>query len=363
MSDFAYATMIHMKHGSAGKNGAPLYGDGPHARVAGFTIVELLIVIVVIAILAAITIVAYNGIQQRTRTSVLMSDVSQAVKKIQVYAAQNSDQFPGDAVTAQTNGATASSGNTLTYFYNYDGAGNSYCVAVSGNGQSYYATNAAPQPVTGACQISNSLVGWWKLNGNGNDAVGANMAAITGAVSTAGQNGIASGAYSTTAGGLRTTQGYDFASLGGVSKSFWVRVDTLVTGYPTMVDIGIPGTSDGTTMYTESLSASGSRLMFGAKVSSGGNAFSGTVMESSYPLSLGVWHHVVQVLTATNQTIYIDGAQVASLPASYILPNVSQAISIGAGRANLPGVIDDVRVYSRGLGSNEVQTLYAAGAQ
>ncbi len=35
----------------------------------GFTIVELLIVIVVIAILAAITIVAYSGIQERTRTS------------------------------------------------------------------------------------------------------------------------------------------------------------------------------------------------------------------------------------------------------------------------------------------------------
>ena len=33
----------------------------------GFTIVELLIVVVVIAILAAITIIAYNGITTRTR--------------------------------------------------------------------------------------------------------------------------------------------------------------------------------------------------------------------------------------------------------------------------------------------------------
>lgn len=33
-------------------------------RQVGFTIVELLIVIVIIAILAAISIVAYNGIQE-----------------------------------------------------------------------------------------------------------------------------------------------------------------------------------------------------------------------------------------------------------------------------------------------------------
>ena len=38
-------------------------------KVKGFTLVELLIVIVVIAILAAISIVAYNGIQQRSRDS------------------------------------------------------------------------------------------------------------------------------------------------------------------------------------------------------------------------------------------------------------------------------------------------------
>ena len=35
----------------------------------GFTLVELLIVVVIIAILAAITIVVYNGIQQRARDS------------------------------------------------------------------------------------------------------------------------------------------------------------------------------------------------------------------------------------------------------------------------------------------------------
>lgn len=45
-------------------------------RHAGFTIVELQIVIVVIAILATISIVAYNGIQQRARDSQRKSDLA-----------------------------------------------------------------------------------------------------------------------------------------------------------------------------------------------------------------------------------------------------------------------------------------------
>lgn len=50
----------------------------------GFTIVELLIVIVVIAILAAISIVAYNGVQTRALESKASSDISTIVKAISI---------------------------------------------------------------------------------------------------------------------------------------------------------------------------------------------------------------------------------------------------------------------------------------
>ena len=56
--------------------------------VNGFTIVELLIVIVVIAILATISVVAYNGIQQRARTSAHQHAASQAEREIMVHALQ-----------------------------------------------------------------------------------------------------------------------------------------------------------------------------------------------------------------------------------------------------------------------------------
>ncbi|AHB41984.1 Fimbrial protein [Candidatus Saccharibacteria bacterium RAAC3_TM7_1] len=53
----------------------------------GFTIVELLIVIVVIAILAAITIVAYNGIQNRAKASAAQELASQIYKKAEAWNA------------------------------------------------------------------------------------------------------------------------------------------------------------------------------------------------------------------------------------------------------------------------------------
>lgn len=51
----------------------------------GFTLVELLIVIVVIAILAAISIVAYNGIQQRARNSSTAESASQLKNKVEAW--------------------------------------------------------------------------------------------------------------------------------------------------------------------------------------------------------------------------------------------------------------------------------------
>ena len=58
---------------------------------SGFTIVELLIVIVVIAILATITIVAYNGVQTRANNTQTIDAVKQFVKAYHLYAVDNGD--------------------------------------------------------------------------------------------------------------------------------------------------------------------------------------------------------------------------------------------------------------------------------
>jgi general secretion pathway protein G len=67
---------------------------------SGFTIVELLIVIVVIAILAAITIVAYNGIQARARDNLRYTDAKTIMKALELYKVDHGSYPPHTATAA-----------------------------------------------------------------------------------------------------------------------------------------------------------------------------------------------------------------------------------------------------------------------
>lgn len=96
---------------------------------SGFTIVELLIVIVVIGILVAITIVAYNGIQQRALVTTLKSDLTNASKQIELNQVDN-----GAYPTSLPANVKASKNVTLSL----SEAGSGYCI----NAESSSSTSA-----------------------------------------------------------------------------------------------------------------------------------------------------------------------------------------------------------------------------
>ena len=110
----------------------------------GFTIVELLIVIVVIAILAAITIVAYNGIQNRAKQSSAQTAVSQANKKILAYAVLNSDDYPPSLAAA---GITDTTG--LEYSYDNNSTPHTYGITATNGTFSYYMSSTVSSPTSG----------------------------------------------------------------------------------------------------------------------------------------------------------------------------------------------------------------------
>lgn len=64
-------------------------------RQHGFTIVELLVVMVVIGILAAISLVSYNGVTKKAIESSLASDLSNFKKQLEMHYIEN-DIFPSE---------------------------------------------------------------------------------------------------------------------------------------------------------------------------------------------------------------------------------------------------------------------------
>jgi prepilin-type N-terminal cleavage/methylation domain-containing protein len=63
-------------------------------KSSGFTIVELLIVIVIIGILAALVVIAYNGLQTRARDSTRVTDMRNIKTAIESYYADNGTYPP-----------------------------------------------------------------------------------------------------------------------------------------------------------------------------------------------------------------------------------------------------------------------------
>lgn len=130
--------------------------------VSGFTIVELLIVIVIIAILAAISVTAYTGIQNRANDSAIQSDLKTLATKLQLYKIQQ-DTYPAngtlpDLAFKATKTAYETSGTTSNLVYCYTTDRLSFVVtALSKSKNIYYISSQDPNP--------QKYTGVWSLIG------------------------------------------------------------------------------------------------------------------------------------------------------------------------------------------------------
>ena len=142
-------------------------------KKTGFTIVELLVVIVVIGILAAITIVSYTGISQKAVASALQSDLGNAKKQLNLYYVDHGS-FPTSVNTSGDNCPTPadtnyclkpSSGNTFTYT---SVAPSTFNLRSENNSNSYSVTNNSQPTVSNITTTSNTCpTGFIPVPGSG----------------------------------------------------------------------------------------------------------------------------------------------------------------------------------------------------
>lgn len=123
-------------------------------KARGFTVVELLIVVVVIAILAAITIVTYNNVSHRARVSEVMATVKQAGQKVMAHQAEYGE-LP--ASLADIDIAGSQGGILLAYTVSPSEV---WCVTASTDGNVRYSIGSATagMVIEGACSAVPGVV-------------------------------------------------------------------------------------------------------------------------------------------------------------------------------------------------------------
>jgi len=116
-------------------------------RAPAFTIVELLIVIVVIGILAAISIAAYAGISQSARDSSAKASAKQLATKLETTYVQDG------AYPSALSDIGIRTTDTTSYQYTSSPTTNppSWCSTVTVGSTSYYVSNTTATPTKGGC--------------------------------------------------------------------------------------------------------------------------------------------------------------------------------------------------------------------
>lgn len=119
-------------------------------RAKGFTVVELLIVIVVIGIIAAIVIAAFNGIQARAKVASLTSDLTNSAKQLRMDHASAS-MYPATIELANA-GKGLKTGPNTTFRYSVDNVSNpqSFCLTAV-NGDKIYSVTDKTNAAEGGC--------------------------------------------------------------------------------------------------------------------------------------------------------------------------------------------------------------------
>ena len=326
----------------------------------GFTIVELLVVIVVIGILVTITIVSYTDIQQKAVVASLTSDLDNASKQLKLYyidhgtypTSLDANNCPiGSAPSPDTRYCIKpSSGNTYTYKASVINS-NIFCLTATKGAQSY---NIFPdtQPLAGPCPVLSldagnktsypgSGVTWNDLSGWDN-------------------NGVMDGGviYTSANGGVMSFDGVDDTISTNSQPAIQISPNNFtISGYLKPDDLTsrfITPYSNGRDQYL-GYDAASRRIYVAVTELSDVNNRSRYAPIGSVPLN--VWTYFAVTINDKNIKIFINGQLVSEYNETISIADWSSLWTIGSrgvGTFWYKGLIGEINVFNRELVDSEV---------
>jgi prepilin-type N-terminal cleavage/methylation domain-containing protein len=235
----------------------------------GFTIVELLVVVVVIGILAAITIVSYTGITARANTAAGVSAMNAVVSKSTVYGTDG----PTGSLPASFGSLTGAAATTTYYLASSAPTGVDFTTASGNVRMSTYrpsgiqndaidyivcganGTTSAPTTYAGISVVSGAIIGYWDYSlGTPAENVTNTIGYTTGNYPTTTSNpvacfkvGLAESAIAVAKAMYAETGNYPVTATGGATS--FMGSTAIGAKIPSILSVGIanPTSANGTT--------------------------------------------------------------------------------------------------------------------
>lgn len=340
-------------------------------KARGFTVIELLVVIIVIGVLVTVGIVAYNGVQARAIDKGVQSDVDGVAGEVSRYGTKNNGTYGSSIAWYSGAGANANIAFTPTAGNVIDVVANAGLYCIRGYNPKALTlkslvTTYAVGSTSDACTVLSpsvaaggsgdaSLVVWWKFNGDALDSSGnGNNATVNGAVLATGATGVTNTAYSFMSSASAQTIVAPFSSsTGPITYSAWVNPSALPAEKSTIIESMSPY---GNYM---SLNTDSSLVSYRYGITPAGYQSSGTGT-----INLNQWNFTTVTWNGANVILYVNGVlkNTVGITGTGL---VSTNLLVGAESTarQFVGSIDDVRVYNRALSNTEITALYTAGAK
>lgn len=230
---------------------------------------------------------------------------------------------------------------------------------------------------SGDLEITNGLIGWWKLNGNAETSIGSLNGTPTSVASTVGQNGQSNSAYSFSGSPSAILIPFtaDKRPSGSLTVSGWIKLNSASSTVRQVIASSANGVGWVLMQTASPESSCPGKFAFHMYIDGVWKA----PCPSSHTPVAGTWY----LLTATYDQatpgtlrFYINGSLAGTTYSIGTNPSYSPTdtspICIGAeagsnycgySSAYASATIDDVRYYNRALSGSEIQQLYNAGAK